>query len=47
MRSEKEIINIVKKRNTQNTAVTIVKSSPWGNKINTNTQTSNAIYAEN
>ena len=44
--SEKEINTIVKTRNTQNTAVNITKNIPWGNKINTNTQASNTIYAE-
>ena len=43
---EKEINSIIKTRNTENTAVNIAKSVPWGNKINTSTQASNAIYAE-
>ena len=43
---EKEINSIIKTNNTENAAVNIVRSVPWGSKINTNTSPSNTIYAE-
>jgi hypothetical protein len=45
-RCEKDINSIIKANNTENAAVNIVRSVPWGNKINTNTGPSNTIYAE-
>jgi hypothetical protein len=43
---EREINSIIKAENTENAAVNIARSGPWSNRINTNTQSSNVVYAE-
>lgn len=44
--AEKEINNLVKGRNTENAVINIARSTPWGSKANTGSQSGSAVYNE-